>query len=347
MWNKIILEDMLYISEQNINWNKLKNKTILISGANGMLASYMVFTLLYLNDTKHINCRVLGVVRNEEKAKKRFGDFLLRNDFEIIVTDICEFNSIDEKIDYIIHAAGQASPKYYKIDPVGTLDVNVFGTNNLLKIACTNKVESFLFFSSGEVYGEVDKEYISEDDYGYLDPTNVRSCYAESKRLGENMCVAWAKQYEVPCKIVRPFHTYGNGFLFDDGRVFSDFVDDIVNHRNILVKSDGSANRAFCYIADAVVAYFIVLLEGKVGEAYNIGNDKCSITIKELAYKLCNMFSDRNIQVVIKSNYDNKNYMKSPNKNGTPNIKKAKSLGWIPNIDIEEGFYRTVLSYEE
>ena len=160
----------------------------------------------------------------------------------LLVQDVCEPVALDEPIHFIVHAASQASPKYYGTDPVGTLSANVLGTYHLLNLAATHRVEAFLFFSSGEVYGQVAPERIPirETDYGYLDPTDVRSCYGESKRMGETMCVAWAHQFGVPAKIVRPFHTYGPGMRLDDGRVFADFVADIVHDRDIVLKSDGA-----------------------------------------------------------------------------------------------------------
>lgn len=345
--NKIIKEDVDNIVNSELPWEKFRNKTILISGASGLLASYLVYTLLNLNDKKDINCKVIGVVRNIEKAKKRFGDNYYRNDLIFIESDISYFSNIEEKVDYIIHAASQASPIYYKVDPVGTINANVLGTNNLLHIAKKNNIEGFLYFSSSEVYGQVsnDDGYIYENNFGYLDPTNVRSCYAESKRLGETMCISWNTQYGIPIKIVRPFHTYGPGIDFNDGRVFSDFVANVVNYNDIVIKSDGSAKRAFCYIEDAVKGFFTVLLLGKNGEAYNIGNDEGEVSIKNLANILCETFSDRKIKLVIDCPSDN-NYMKSPVKGIKPNIEKAKKLGWKPQYSVKEGFYRTIISYD-
>ena len=273
--NRVILQDVQTIYQADIEWEKFRNTTILISGANGFLPAYLVESLLYLNKVDPtMNAMIIGLVRNLEAAKKRFADYEGNKHLQFLVQDVSNPIQISSNIDYIIHAASQASPKYYAVDPVGTLKANVLGTLNLLQLALEKKVKSFLFFSSGEVYGQLGPHQIPtpENVFGYVDPTNIRSCYAESKRMGENICVSYFHQYGVPAKIVRPFHTYGPKMQLNDGRVYADFVSDIVNNRNIIMKSDGSAIRPFCYLADATSGFFTVLLKGNSGEAYNVGN---------------------------------------------------------------------------
>jgi nucleoside-diphosphate-sugar epimerase len=264
-----------------------------------------------------------------------------------LVQDVTEQINTDKKIDFIIHAASQASPKYYGTDPVGTLSANVTGTINLLKLAEKNKVESFLYFSSGEVYGEVSDEFmpVKEDYYGYLDPTRVRSCYAESKRMGENMCVSWHHQFGVNTRIIRPFHTYGPKMLLDDGRVYADFVSDILSGHNIQMKSDGSAKRAFCYLSDATTAFFLVLLNGKCGVSYNVGNPSEEHSILELAKTLADLYPEKNIKVLEMAEQNNILYLKSTLKRNSPDISRVSELGWFPVINIKDGFKRTIESY--
>jgi len=346
--NKIIQEDLEIITSANIPWSDFAGKTILVSGANGVLPSYMVETLLFLSAHVLLNkCRVIALVRNEEKAKKRFADYLNRDDLFIIVQDVCAPIRISEKIDYIVHAASQASPKYYGTDPVGTLNANIFGTTNLLHLAKENHVQSFLYMSSSEVYGMSVNSVsaIAETDYGYLDPTQVRSCYAESKRMGENICISWKHQYSVPVKIVRPFHVYGPGMMLDDGRVFADFVADIVGNRDIIMKSDGAAKRAFCYLRDAALAFFYVMLLGEDGGVYNVGNDNAEISVLNLANTLVSLFPEKQLKVVIKAN-DNSTYLPSPVMRNLPDVTRLNKLGWYPKVTIEEGFQRTIKSYE-
>jgi UDP-glucuronate decarboxylase len=346
--NKIILEDLQQIAGSKVEWTHFIGKTVLISGANGFLPAYMVETLLYLCDVQIIkNIKVIALVRNLEKARLRFKYYLHNENLEFIVQDVCEPIFINRKIDYVIHAASQASPKYYGIDPVGTLSANTLGTINMLKLAQINCVESFLYFSSSEVYGTVgdDKIPTTENDYGYLDPTNVRSCYAESKRMGETICVSWLHQFGTPVKIIRPFHTYGPCMALDDGRVYADFISDIVNNRNIIMKSDGLARRTFCYLSDATIGYFKVLLTGKNGDAYNIGNPGCEISIIDLARRLVKLFPEKKLKLEVLEG-QNTGYLKSTVSRNCPDLTKISMLGWTPETDIDKGFYRTILSYE-
>jgi len=348
MRNPVIEEDLRFITDSDIPWNGLEGKNILISGASGFLPAYLVETILFLNENKFKNkTKVFALIRNEEKALSRFAIYKGRSDLIFIVQDVCEPVNIRDDLHFVIHAASQASPKYYGKDPVGTLSANIIGTYNLLELSREKKVEGFLFFSSGEVYGEVDEHHmpIKENSYGYIDPTNVRSCYAESKRMGETMCVSWFHQYGVPVKIVRPFHTYGPGMRLDDGRVFADFVSDIIHQRNIILKSDGSAVRTFCYLADATVGFFTVLWKGQNGEAYNVANDKCEITIFELANKLVSLFPEYKLKVIKNAKIDKKGYLKSMIMRAFPDISKIRSLGWKPKYSIDEGFKRTVRSF--
>ncbi len=348
MGTRIIREDLETIIESNLPWSELDGKVVLISGANGFLPAYMVETLLFLNEKKAVaeKIKVIGLVRNKDKAVSRFSHHQARSDFQLIVQDVCQSVHIDEKVDYIVHAASQASPKYYGQDPVGTLSANVIGTSNLLELAKTKNAAGFMYFSSSEVYGQVDDSQIptKESDYGYVDPTNVRSCYAESKRMGETISVSWFHQYGIPTKIVRPFHTYGPGMTLDDGRVYADFVADIVHGRDIIISSDGTATRAFCYLADAVQGFFTVMLKGENGQAYNVGNPECEISIWDLANRLVNLFPEKELKV-IKQNVQNQGYIRSRVSRNSPNIDKIKCLGWQPITSIESGFCRTVRSF--
>ena len=346
MNKKILEEDLESIVSANLPWEEFRNSTVLISGANGFLPAYMVEALLYLNSVKNLNIKIIGLVRNREKALVRFAQYTERNDLTFIVQDVCEPLNCVDKIDYIVHAASQASPKFYGTDPVGTLSANTLGTHNLLKLAYENHVKSFLFFSSGEVYGQVEDSQIptKENQYGYLDPTSLRSCYAESKRMGETMCVSWFHQYGIPTKIVRPFHTYGLGMSLVDGRVYADFITNILFNKDIVMNSDGDALRAFCYLADAVQGFFTVLVKGENGQAYNIGNPQCEVSILNLATQLVNLFPEKGLTVV-KKNLRNQEYIKSNISRSCPDISKVKGLGWQPSTSIEVGFKRTLESF--
>jgi nucleoside-diphosphate-sugar epimerase len=228
---------------------------------------------------------------------------------------------------------------------VGTIKANTLGTINLLELAVKNPVESFLFFSSSEVYGLVENgSATKEDNYGFLDPLNIRSCYAESKRMGETICASWYHQYKVQVKIARPFHTYGPGLDLNDGRIYADFISDILHNRDIILKSDGTTRRTYCYLSDATVAFFLVLLNGKNAEAYNIGNPDCEFSVFELAQTIVNLFPGKKSK--IKKIVSNSFIGNSVFPRISPDISKIKELGWQPKITASEGFHRTILSYE-
>lgn len=348
--NPIMEEDMKFILESRISWEKFKNKVVLISGAYGMLPSYLVFALLYCNRIfPNYNIRVLALVRNYEKAKTRFAELADDKNLSIILDDVNLPIHIEGPIDYIIHGASFASPQYYNINPVGTLLPNVIGTYNLLELAKNKNVKGFLFFSSGEVYGKVEGvSSISEMNFGYVDPLDIRNCYSESKRMGETMCKAWQHQFGVPTRMARIFHTYGPTMdIVHDNRVFSEFVSDIVSNRNIRMKSDGTPVRPFCYIADAVVAFLLILLDGKDGEAYNVCNSECLISIKSLAELLVTLVPQKGLKVIYKPREKDEVYMenKAPNEIAA-DITKLKSLGWCPAFSLKEGFSRTINSFE-
>ncbi|MDD4929262.1 MAG: NAD-dependent epimerase/dehydratase family protein [Gallionella sp.] len=345
--HSIVATDFEFMTSQySICWDKLRDKTVVITGAAGFLAAYMVETLLFLNETQQLNVTVIAVVRNRDGFIQRFFHHLKRSDLICIEQDISLPLQVDRKIDFVIHAASQASPKYYATDPVGTLSANTLGTAQLLELARTHQTEGFLYFSSAEVYGEPIRVPTGESDYGYLDPLAVRSCYAESKRMGENMCVSWHAQYQVPTKIVRPFHTYGPGMKLDDGRVYADFVADVVNGRDIVLKSNGLTRRSFCYLADATAGFWTVLLSGANAQAYNIGNPDGEISIRDLAKLVAGLYPEKRISVRFEHRKESEDYLTSQISVTCPDITFAKSLGWSPVTSIENGFRRTIESYQ-
>lgn len=348
MMHSIVKEDLEYITSYSIPWEKLEGRNILVSGANGFLPAYMIETILFLNDHKFKKkAKVFALARNKGRVLERFSSYSRRSDLSYFIQDVCSPVKTTEKIDFIIHAASQASPKFYGVDPVGTILANTLGTASLLDLAVKHKSKGFLFFSSGEVYGEIGENNTptKEGAYGFVNPVLIRSCYAEGKRAGENMCISWNYQFGVPAKIVRPFHTYGPGMRFDDGRVFADFVADIINGRDITLRSDGSAVRSFCYLADATVGFFTVLLNGACAQAYNVGNEEGEISVKDLANMLVDLFPERNLKVKLDLNIHQKGYLKSMIKRHCPDTGKLRDLGWKPYYPLREGFKRTVESF--
>jgi UDP-glucuronate decarboxylase len=346
--NSIIQSDLEQIVISDLPWTGLSDMTVLITGGSGFLASYLVKSLLEASDQYNLNLKLICVVRSLNSVKARLTDYLTHPGLNIVVQDISRpFPTDFPAANAIIHSASQASPRYYGLDPVGTLMANTVGTVHLLNHAVKCQSTNFLFFSSGEVYGvQSDPDLlVTEDDYGYVDPLDVRSCYAESKRVGETMCTAWSEQYGLHTTVVRPFHTYGPNIALDDGRVFADFVADVVARHDIVLKSDGLAQRPFCYISDATVGFLTVLLKGKTAEAYNVANPNAEISIRNLAHVVADLLPERAVKVRFDISTDKKSYLKSPISRQRPCIDKISQLGWTPKIGISEGFERTIQSF--
>lgn len=332
------------LAEDAVPWRRLEGKTLLISGAGGMLAGYMVRAALSLNrgPLKSAPLRVLALVRSRERARAALGAWADEPGLEWIESDACAPLAWDGPLDFVVHAASLASPRHYAADPAGIVDVNTAGTRALLDLARRKGSEGFLFFSTSEVYGRTPERAsgISEDAYGWLDPTSVRACYAESKRAGENLCAVWRHQYGVPAVIARPFHTYGPTLRLDDGRVFADFVADVVQRRDIALNSDGSARRAFCYITDATVAFYLLLLKGEAGQAYNVGNPEQEYSMLELAKTLVGLYPEFGLKVTTKA--PKEGYLASKVDRSFPDVSKLKALGWEPKVGVLEGFQRVI-----
>lgn len=348
MRHPIIEEDLARILEHPVPWDSFRNMRVLISGAYGFVVAYLVEALLYANEKLKLNAHIVGMVRNPEKARKRFAAYQGREDLEFIFQDVCAPIAADLRTDFVIHGASWASPKFYGSQPVGSLLPNVLGTYQLLELARCQRIRGFLFFSSAEIYGRVEPSAIPtpETYEGRVQPTEVRSCYAESKRMGETMCVAWHKQHGIPATMARIFHTYGPGMALDDGRVFADFTRDILERRNIRMMSDGSHRRTFCYLSDAAAALLLIMLKGQPGVAYNMGNDDAEVSIAELAEIMVNLFPDRGLRVERVGESHPDGYLRTTVDRACPDTTRLRALGWTPYVGVKEGFRRTVLSYE-
>lgn len=341
---RIVAEDVRTVLAASLPWRELDGAEVLVTGAAGFLAGYLIETLMAMRPLLGFGPKaVVGLVRDRRRAEFRFAHHAARRELKLVEGDVKDGIS-GVAPQYIIHAASYASPRYYLTDPVGILQANLAGTAAMLELARGTRGK-LLFFSSSEVYGQTERIPTREDDYGYLDPTAVRSCYAESKRAAETMCACWAHQHGVHATIVRPFHTYGPTVTLDDGRVFADFVSDVIAGRDIVMKSEGLAQRAFCYVADAIEGFFTILLKGASGQAYNIGNDREEISIRGLAETLSGLFPERGLVVVSDPAAKSSTYAASPVLRNAPDIARARELGWTPRTPLVEGFRRMVLSY--
>ena len=343
----MVEEDLAVICGAPLEWEKLAGRTVLLTGANGLVGATLAEALLYRNELgRGEPTRVVALVRDRARGEARLAAYAGRADLEILVQDASEPVRTEGPVDYIIHAAGQASPRYFGADPVGTYMPNTLGTHHLLALAHGKRSKGFLFVSSGAVYGSVaGPASITESTYGVVDPLDVKSCYAESKRMGETMCRAWHHQYGVPARIARLGHTYGPHMSRTDDRAFAEFVFCVVDGRDILLNSDGQTRRIFSYITDTTLGLLRILLDGRDGEAYTVANPAAESSILGLARLLTELDPSRGSTVRVNAAPRPAHYLPNTDEVPSVDITKMRALGWEPTVDLTTGFRRTIASY--
>lgn len=337
--NKVLENDLNNIIEQQIDWEKLRNKTIMITGASGMVGSYFVRTLLKLNEVNNMNIHVVCVLRD---VKKIGADIRDNASAEIFIHDVTKPIEYNGDIHFIIHAASPASPLIMKSDPVSTIAANVLGTFHTLELAQKKKAEGYMFISSREIYGQPteNQEFFKEDTYGFVDPLDPRSCYPEGKKAAETMCASFRAQYGLNTKVARLAHTYGPGMSIYDGRVQADFLKNVIFNEDIIMKSEGLPVRTYTYIADAVAGMFMILLNSK-DMVYNIGDENAKISIRELAEMLVKITPEKELSVKMEIPEGGTKGC-APFTLGILDSTKLRDIGWKPLYTIEEGFLRTI-----
>lgn len=326
---------------------RFSGKRILVTGAGGFLGSHFLHFFAHLNDQKLIGepCSVVAwdlMSRGEPHWVAELGQ---REDIRWERQDVCNPTEIPV-VDFILHLASIASPIFYRKHPIETMDANVQGLRRLLDHSRDHTPESFLFFSTSEIYGDPDPNVVPtpETYRGNVSCTGPRACYDESKRYGETLCVNFAKVYKIPVKIVRPFNNYGPGLSLEDRRVIPDFFRDILDGRDIVLLSDGTAKRTFCFASDAVTGFLLTLLSTHDGEPFNIGADEPEISMRELAARIGKL-SERSCQVRYQASED-KDYTTDNPQRRCPDLSKARLLlDYEPRVDLDEGLRRTYEYY--
>lgn len=326
---------------------KFEGKTIFIAGAAGFLPSYLVHTLSYANMQLFKRpSRIICLDNYQTGIPERLRPWEGQKGIKFVKGDVVQPIKQGEHVDYIVHGASIASPVWYRKFPLETIDANVLGTRRLLDLAREHKVTGFLYFSSSEIYGDPPKQYIptSEDYWGNVSSTGPRACYDESKRLAETICMVYYREFGVPVKIIRPFNVYGPGLRLDDGRVIPDFINDSLKKKPITLLSDGKATRSFCYIADAVAAILLLLVNRAAGEAFNVGNPE-EVSMFKLAKMIDTIAGGAGIRF---AKSQDKAYLTDNPHRRVPNINKIqKTIRWTPEIPIAEGLLRTLKFYRK
>lgn len=343
----VVLEDVAEIIGRDLPWEVLDGATVLVTGANGMLPSYAVHTLLGLNDARDAGITVVGLVRNEAKARRILGPVLDRPDFRLLATDVTELHNFDGSLDLVIHGASAARPVLHASDPAATMKANLLGSFNLLDLCVAKGASRFVLMSSSEVYGAqpADVRLIPEDSYGGFDFLNPRASYSEGKRAAETIASVYAHQYGLDARIVRFGHIYGPGMALDDGRVQADFAANVVRGEDIVLNSDGAAMRTYTYVADAVAGMFCALLVG-TERAYNVADANGMVSIRDLALQFTKARPEKKLQRVFSNPEHAQDRAYNTSRFLGLDSSALEALGWRATVDLEHGIDRMLRSYE-
>lgn len=268
-----------------IPWDKLRNKSILVTGGTGLIGTTLICALLYTSKKKELGLTVTALVRDEDRARERFAEHPRNGEgLRFVVGSVEALPDIDIPVDYIIHGASQTASRAFVEQPVETVKTAVQGTMNLLELAKEKCALGFAYLSSMEVYGHPQCGHkVTEDEIGALSPLDIRNSYPISKMQCESLCCTYAKEYGVPAVILRLTQTFGPGVKEDDQRVFAEFGRCVREGRDIVLKTRGETERSYLYTADAVTAVLCSLLKGAPGVAYNAADDNTYCSIAEMA----------------------------------------------------------------
>lgn len=333
--NELYLKDIQDVSLLDLPWEKIEGKSVFITGATGLLGSFLVDVLV------EKNCKIYALGRSENRAKKRFKKIWERIKFiPYDINNIIEFNDFDN-IDYVIHLASNTHPVAYSTDPIGTITTNIIGLKNILDFSVQHNAKRCVFASSIEVYGENrgDVEFFDEEYCGYINCNTLRAGYNESKRCGEALCQAYIKQKGLDVVISRFTRSYGPTILDSDTKALSQFIRNGLNSEDIILKSEGTQYFSYTYIADAISGLLTIILLGEKGEAYNIADEKSDIRLRDLA-RIVAENSNTRVIFDLPNEIEQQGFSKATK--ARLNGNKLKNLGWKMKYDIESGISRTL-----
>lgn len=336
---RILKEDLEYIAGSDLPWNNLKGSTVLVTGGNGFIGSLLVKTLDYISKKKDLNITISALVRDEEDARKTLDGC----DVVFEKGDIRDLPGIAYDVNYIFHCAAVTKSKDMVQSPVEVSDVILNGTRNVMRLAVEKKAKGVVYLSSMEVYGRTAPELdtVGEEDLGYIDILNARSCYPLGKRMAENICFSYYDQYGVPVKIVRLAQIFGAGVLSGESRVFGQFARSVMSGQDIVLHTNGESYGNYCYTADAVIGLFTLLFRGESGQAYNISNEETNMTIGQMAELVAGKIAGGGIAVRYDIPEDNP-YGYAPQVKMKLSSEKIRKLGWKPKYGMEEMYRRMI-----
>ena len=328
-------ENIDYALDKN-DLSKLKDTSVLVTGANGMIGSCIIDILNELNEKNDFNIKIYALVRNNPLDR-----FLGYKNLTVITQDVTKPFDFKYKFDYIINGASNSHPKKFSEEPVETFTTNFLGMQNVLEYAKDNNAKCVLFISSGEIYGEPnpDIKAFTEDYIGKIDPINSRSSYPLGKISGENLCIDYSKEYNIKTVIVRPCHTYGPTQTDDDSRASSFFIRECLKGNDITLKSKGEQVRSYTYVVDSSIGILKALVNGEDQNAYNVSNNNSILSIADFANKIANL-SNKEVRFEIPTDAEKNSY--NPVTRSVLDGSKLESIGWTPCFGIDEGLKNTL-----
>lgn len=346
--NKLYLEDIRHVGALGLPWEKLRDKSVMLSGATGLIGSFLIDTILEKNAADGLNCTVYALGRSEEKARARFCRFADDPRFVFLPYDVKKPFVRDDigAVAYVLHLASNTHPLQYATDPIGTITTNIIGLQNMLDFAAAHHAERFAFASSNEIYGENrgDVEFFDEKYCGYIDSNTMRAGYPESKRCGEALCQAYKAQKGLDVVIPRLTRSYGPTLQSSDTKAISQFIKKGVAGEDIVLKSAGTQYYSYQYVADSVAGLLWVLLCGESGEAYNIAEEHSDIMLKDLAAIIAGI-NGKNVVFEVPDALEASGYSKATK--ARLDGHKLAALGWKPKYDIQSGIERTIAILRE
>gem|GEM_PF-197057 len=376
----VLQEDLEYVAAAQLNYEAMRGASVLVTGATGLIGSLLVKSLACINRVHHLDMHIFGLARNEDKAKIVFGRLLEREDISLILADLTDDSfgntglrgrASEQRFDYIFHCVAVTTSRTMVERPVETIEAALTGTKRMLELARSSRAKGFVYISSMEVYGDMSvyapaasdtaakdragyseaaaedrigySEAAAEDRIGYIDPLKVRSNYPESKRMCENMCVAYSSEYGVPVKIARLSQTFGAGILPWENRVFAQFARSAVLGSDIVLHTKGLSEGNYCYTADCMRGLMTILLKGEPGQAYNVVNEETHTTIRDMAQLVAKNIAGGNIKVVFDIPESNL-YGYAADTRLRLDGAKLRSLGWTPATSLEDAYRRMIES---
>ena len=330
------------VAKKPWNWKTFDNKTILITGATGLIGSFLIDVLMQLTRDGIISCKVVAVGRNADEASVRFVDYWDEKCFTFLTCDITEeFPADAGTVDFMIHAASNTHPIAYATDPIGTITTNIIGTKNILDAASKLKTQRVVFISSVEIYGENrgDIEAFDELYCGYLDCNTLRAGYPEGKRAGEALCQAYIRQKGLDIVISRLPRVYGPTMRMNDSKALSQFIKKGLNKEDIVLKSEGTQLFSYLYVADAVSGILHSCLYGENGQAYNYSCSESDIMLKDLA-QIVAEYASVNVTFELPDAVERSGYSKATV--AVLDSSKARAMGWSADYNIKSGLKNTL-----